>query len=1486
MARLEAQAKMLYYPTPEPVVQALAQFLYIPPLPDTEEVRLLDPCAGQGEALALLSTLLVASASGRRLPLVSTYGIEPHLLRARAAHRRLTHVLATSFFSASLSNGDGPDGGWQCAFVNPPYDVDYEAASNEKKLRLEVNFLYRATHKLCAKGILIWIVPQRIVRHGATFLASFYDRITCYRFPDTPYTPEGGPPLPSLYEQFKQVVLIAEKRHAPIAPSASVVARLEAWAEQEHALTPLPLNVDPMHGRYEFYRLPAARGPLRLFQANAFDADNVAALVHQTGTTGMMEQGAWAKPGYWSARLPQADVLSLGIGQPLAPLKHAHLAVLTVAGIANGVVLTGTDGRRILVKGSSRKATIKSCVETEEEIIEKTTDRFDTALWGLDLETGHLLRVETGSSGVGSMSALPMDTTSLSLPDFLSIFGASLAEQVAIHNPPRYRHASDVPWAARGFAQLKRKPLGKQRDTILAMVHSFLSDNATAAHGGHGPGSTVPRMGTVAEMATGKTYLSLCTAYLADLYACGGLSPLGLPPLGSSTNHTHIEHLFPLVILCPPIMARKWKREAEQTLPGVRAIIVKRITGGSKEAGHKPALRHGQQDDDEDEETRGADDLAALRRFDPTFTRSSISAIGCLDRVVSGIQRDLADWQHRYDETLRHNRAQMHAYRDARRTVQPCDEGEMKEEAASPTSPALSSLPRKPMHIVILTSSTAKLGAEWHPVYTLKAARTFNTSGKIVLLRDEEAQPVLVPACPGCGRLLVDERELRRFRQTQDADRSPTSQGRQTSASTPVEEEAALPLSVYLCEADLQGTGEHRKKYRCAACGEALWQYAPSRSSWKPSSVLLVPADGYLLSFQNRALPLPERGHSPAGVTDTTRRRFPVADYLRRRYRGIFHLLIADEVHEGADGTALDFARQSLAQACGRMLGLTGTLSNGYSRSLFRLYYTLNADVRHRFGYSEDERWVDLYGRRQVIQKTRRETDNVGHGAVSKRRTGAAITKELAGFAPAGLAHVLPCSAFLELSDVAPDLPPYREEVRVVPMGEMLGPVYEIFQAEATRELGKMLAHGDKSGLSSWLNGMLIYPNMPYLGWVCRIKRTGRIFGEAPALPEEMVYPKEQALLDFIQHEAQAGRRVLIYSENTGYYDIMPRLKSLIEQHVRGAGGKRLSVAILRSTTVETIEREAWLTRHVEAGCDVLICNPRLVKVGLDLIAFPTIVYASIPTSTSDLRQSSRRSWRPGQTQAVKVVFFVYPSMESRLLRLMAQKMKASLMVEGKLPGEGLVSFGEDEENEDESDLMVRLAREVLASLEQHQQPTTDSVGTSVSAGEEDMATELDTLFRQAAVIEREQQRAIGTVTHEQMAEEGKREEMEPMHEEIVAPLPFAGSHEQEAMSSEQSALPPSFSRPSMPPEQPVAPAPPTPLKVTVIPISVTASVDPWAELRQQYRSPKRSTRKRTISHLSTPDLWTASVQEALPVTDLPLPEAESHLPSPSTLWG
>ena len=79
--------------------------------------------------------------------------------------------------------------------------------------------------------------------------------------------------------------------------------------------------------------------------------------------------------------------------------------------------------------------------------------------------------------------------------------------------------------------------------------------------------------------------------------------------------------------------------------------------------------------------------------------------------------------------------------------------------------------------------------------------------------------------------------------------------------------------------------------------------------------------------------------------------------------KGFFELLVADEVHEyKGRGSAQGIAAGVLADACGRSLTLTGTLSGGYSSTLFHPLYRFSPAIRTEFGRSEESRWIQRYG--------------------------------------------------------------------------------------------------------------------------------------------------------------------------------------------------------------------------------------------------------------------------------------------------------------------------------------------------------------------------------------------------------------------------------------------------------------------------------------------------------------------------------------------
>ncbi len=102
-------------------------------------------------------------------------------------------------------------------------------------------------------------------------------------------------------------------------------------------------------------------------------------------------------------------------------------------------------------------------------------------------------------------------------------------------------------------------------------------------------------------------------------------------------------------------------------------------------------------------------------------------------------------------------------------------------------------------------------------------------------------------------------------------------------------------------------------------------------------------------------------------------------------------------------------------------------------------------------------------------------------------------------------------------------------------------------------------------------------------------------------------------------------------------------------------------------------------------------CQGSHIPHNLDLLEFPTILFYETGYSTYVLRQASRRSWRIGQKQPVRVGFLTYSgTAQESCLRLMGRKLLVSLAMEGKLQNEGLLSMEEDD------DLLTAMARELV----------------------------------------------------------------------------------------------------------------------------------------------------------------------------------------------
>lgn len=455
-------------------------------------------------------------------------------------------------------------------------------------------------------------------------------------------------------------------------------------------------------------------------------------------------------------------------------------------------------------------------------------------------------------------------------------------------------------------------------------------------------------------------------------------------------------------------------------------------------------------------------------------------------------------------------------------------------------------------------------------------------------------------------------------------------------------------------------------RYRlfCEQCHAPLWQ--------ANTTLLRVPG-GRFASLQpaNRPVASFERGRTIKASGGGAPRRVPLGAYIAKHRRDAFDVLVLDEVQDyKADGSAQGIIAGQLAAAIPQALALTGTLYGGVASSLFHLLYRLDPATREEFAYSDLARWIETYGLYEVTEKeTEQDGEEIGH--VTRRRTNRTTTRrEIPGLMPQLIARLARHTVFLRLADVAPDLPPYEEHVTSVAMLPQQQRAYDRLKGDLLSALKEALVKGSKRLLGAYLQSILAYPDAPYRDEIVTDPKDGRVIARAPALDEDVVYPKEQTLLDLIARELGQRRKVLVYVQHTGSRDITARLVRLLaERNVK---------AIVLHSSVEAKGREAWVEARLREGVQVLITHPKCVQTGLDLLAFPTLVFYQCEYSAYVVAQASRRSWRIGQRHPVHVHHVVYAnSAQENALRLVAPKRRAAKMVDGDLDEDGLVAQAE-----------------------------------------------------------------------------------------------------------------------------------------------------------------------------------------------------------------
>lgn len=750
-------------------------------------------------------------------------------------------------------------------------------------------------------------------------------------------------------------------------------------------------------------------------------------------------------------------------------------------------------------------------------------------------------------------------TSVIPLSEFIRDFGSDLMAAVERDNPPVYSNNPNAE-RSRVLQGLLRKPFEAQANAIQAVSALLFDANEKAAI-------------LNAEMGTGKTMMAICLAAIA---------------LNQNLKHT--------LVISPPHLVYKWRREIQETIPGARVWVL-----------------------------NGPDTLAKLLKL----------------REVLRISPDQTP------------------------------------------------------EFFIIGRVRMRLGYHWRHAFMLRKFRRVVCEDQIDERSSRFAMATEHPACPRCGEWVRDEDgNLMSAMSIQSQTRQMACKHCKTALWTLMRPKAA-PV----------GQGELVKKALCqlptigpktadrliSVFGAKMLEGMLADNIYE--FVNLMDGDGELVFSDRqatrleRALATAEFGFGQGGYQ-------PTEFFKRYMPKGFVDLLVVDEGHEYKnEGSAQGQAMGVLACLAKKVLLLTGTLMGGYASDLFYLLWRSMPQRMIELGYRCNERgsmasasmaFMRDHGVLKDIYKIK-EGDN---HRTSRGKRLVVNTVKGPGFGPLGIAQcVLPYTIFLKLKDIGQKvLPPYNEHYVEVGMEEDQRELYAKLERTLSQELKESLAKGDNSLLGLVLNVLLAWPDTCFMPETCKHPRTKDLIAFTPSIfDDERETPKETWLREYCVSEKLQGRKTLIYTSYTGKRDTTSRLKAILTK----AG---LNVAVLKAT-VPTEKREEWIAEQIDKGVDGVICNPELVKTGLDLLEFPSIVFMQTGYNVYTLMQAARRSWRIGQVNDVNVTFLGYAqSAQSRCLSLMAEKIAVSQSTSGDIPESGLDSL-----NQRGDSVEVALARELLS---------------------------------------------------------------------------------------------------------------------------------------------------------------------------------------------
>lgn len=321
-------AKNGYYPTDDKTTNGIINRLI---RLDDSEIRVLDPCIGEAEAISKIAYSISTSAK--------VFGIEYNKERAKIAEKSCDKLLRSDLFDTVISPGS-----FGLLFLNPPYgNLTSEhngAIKNYQRdcKRLEQIFYRFTVPSLQYNGIIILILPYtQLDEMLSNWIANQFTDISIYSACD---------------KKFKQVVIFGKKvrqNDITLQDKNNVKSKFKAIFEgkvipkeigddddEPHYLIPSPIDKDVK----SFYKL-------------SFSNDEFSQEINQIG-------------GLWNDFNLFFNCFKYSKRQPLCQMSDWHLSLALVAGEINGIV-TSETGKTYIIKGDTFKTRVKHVDNTTDD---------------------------------------------------------------------------------------------------------------------------------------------------------------------------------------------------------------------------------------------------------------------------------------------------------------------------------------------------------------------------------------------------------------------------------------------------------------------------------------------------------------------------------------------------------------------------------------------------------------------------------------------------------------------------------------------------------------------------------------------------------------------------------------------------------------------------------------------------------------------------------------------------------------------------------------------------------------------------------------------------------------------------------------------------------------------------------------------------------------------------------------------------------------